>query len=314
MQLTEDIKNYYMGKVEELGDDKRFHFATRISAWQGDPKTYTMLKESRDYIAPPNTPLVVLLADILNTPQTGRRNAHELRQPFFAKYPKLYGAHLALFRVRHLKEVYGIDARKDLFISISKQELLGLRNKLLNDPEAIKYLSTFAVNFCFLLDRVILEEYDSLPIKRFIEIGSNYNLTDKNEMQLFIYLYTHCIIGESNFYTRDIPEERIPPFHEMLSQIELLIINNFNSINLDNKLEFLVCARICSYETSLSDKIYDECQHSVSDEGTFLIDKLNDNIQKSRSSFIKSEHRNILFIMSCSPYNPHSTLLTEFTE
>lgn len=310
MQLSDSVYQYYLDNKDRLSEDKRFHFATRTAAWLGHQESYDLLRASTQYIVQPDKPLEQVISDVFHTPQTGRRNAHELRQPYFEKYPTLYGAHLALFRVRHLKEVYGIDARPALFSVISQDELLELKDQLLADTDALKVLSTFAINFCYLLERVVLERADSPPIQHFLELGKTYDLSSKEQIQLLIYFYTHCIIGESNFYVRTIPEALLPYYQDMLRTIEPLIEQNFSDINLDNKLEFLVCARICHYDTSLFDTIYEECERSISTEGTFLIDKHNTNIQSDRNDFIKSEHRNVLFIMSAAPYAPHSTLIS----
>jgi hypothetical protein len=95
----------------------------------------------------------------------------------------------------------------------------------------------------------------------------------------------------------------------MLARLEQIITEYFPHISLDNKLEFLVCARICSYQTPLFERIYIECEASLSPEGIFLVDTLNDNRLAGTKTFAGSEHRNVLFIMSGSPYTPHNTLV-----
>lgn len=310
MNLSQSVYNYYLENKNLLSEDKLFHFGTRTAAWTGAEESYDILRSAREFIAPSSVPLENLLSAIYTAPQTGRRNAHELRAPFFEKYPALYGAHLTLFRVRHLKEVYGIDARKALFSVASKESLITLRDQLLNDHEALKVLSTFAINYCYLLNKVVLEEHDQIPLQTFLELGKTYDTESIEQIQLLIYFYTHCIIGETNFYVQRIPESTLPFYTQMLSELEPLIRNNFSKINLDNKLEFLVCARICDYDTDLYESIYEECENSVSEEGTFIIDVHNENIQADRNDFVKSEHRNVLFIMSTTPYTPHSTLVS----
>jgi len=309
MELAEAIYTYYLTNKLVMSDDKRFHFATRMAAWRGNPQAFDLLRECRDFIVHPEQPLETVIRDVFSTEQSGRRNAHELRQPFFDKYPALYGAHLALFRVRHLESVYGIDAREALYASISKDELIALKEALLADDEAMRVLSTFAINFCYLLDRVVLRDETSLPLDHFYDLGLAYDTSDKEQLQLLIYLYTHCIIGESNFYVRKINEEKLPIYQKMLEVLEPLIEAHFDEINLDNKLEFLVCARIMGWESRLPDRIYAECEQSISPEGTFIIDTHNHNIQSDRNDFIKSEHRNVLYIMSTTAYTPHSTLV-----
>jgi len=309
MDLADKIYSFYLENIALLSPDKRFHFATRISAWRGEPKAFELLRESYDFIVDPARPLEEVLQTIIDTPQSGTRNAHELRQPYFEKYPRLYGIHMALFRARHLISVYGIDSRKALYSCVSEDELLNLEKQLLSDDEALKILSTFALNYCYLVERVIRKREDTLPIEHFYELGKTYNVKDISQLQLLIYFYTHCIIGESNFYTREIPVDKLPIYKKMLEELEPLIEANFTTINLDNKLEFLVCSRICDFKSDLFDRIYDECERSVSDAGTFVIDVHNENIQESRNDFVSSEHRNVLYIMSTSTYTPHSTLV-----
>lgn len=310
MQLADDITAYYFAHTSLLSEAKRFHFATRTAAWLGTQDAFSLLHENKNYILEPGTSLKDTLAVIYHAPQTGRRNAHEARQPYFEKYPTLYGAHQVLFRVRHLKEVLGVDARQELYEIISKEELVELKEMLLTDIPALRALSTFAVNFCYLVDRVILEdEASSLP-EQFAAVGQTYEINSAEQRQLLIYLNTHCIIGESRFYTRHINNETLPLYTEMLKTIEPLIEEYFESTSLDSKLEFLVSAKICGYESALAQSIYDECQDSLSTRGTFLIDRHNSHAKSENESMSNAEHRNALFIMSATSYSPHSTLIS----
>jgi hypothetical protein len=309
MELANKVRQYYLNNSHLLDNDKLFHFASRIAAWQGRPEAFDILRKSYDFIVQPNRNLSDVISELVNIPQIGKRNAHELRQPFFNKYPKLYGAHLALFRVRHLKSIYGIDARQALFNTISKTDLVNLEQALMKDDEAIKVLSTFAVNYIYLFERIVNENEESFSIQHFYNIGKSYDTDNIQHLQLLIYLYTHCIIGESNFYTRTITTDKLTIYNQMLTDLERLINVHFERINLDNKLEFLVCARICNFPSELYKRIYDECKKSISPDGTFIIDTHNQNAQTRRNDFVSSEHRNVLFIMSASEYKPHSTLV-----
>jgi len=309
MELAEKIYEYYIKNKDLLDSDKLFHFGSRIAAWRGDLAAYDILHNSYDLIVQPNRQLDDVISEIVNKVQTGKSNAYELRKPFFEKYPKLYGAQLALFRVRHLETIYGIDARNALFNTISMDELEKLEQALLNDDEALKILSTYAINYCYVLERVIKKNEHSLPLEKFLEISKKYDTNQIKQIQLLIYFYTHCIIGESNFYSRNIKIEKLPIYRQMLEILEKLITKHFDKINLDNKLEFLVCARICRYDSKLFGRIYKECEKSVSPDGTFIIDRLNQNAQNERNNFVSSEHRNVLFIMSTTEYFPHSTLI-----
>lgn len=89
----------------------------------------------------------------------------------------------------------------------------------------------------------------------------------------------------------------------MLKISEEIIKKRYFEINIDNKVEFLVCARILDYKTDLSEIIYSECVNSLSDLGNYLIDRHNTYKDvKSKNSFIQSEHRNVLFLMVFKNY------------
>lgn len=305
MQLAQNILNYYFDHSAELPIDKQFHFATRIAAWLDDERANTLLKELRPAIIPPNQPLTKVFTELLGRAPSGMSNAHERRAPYFAKYPTLNGVHLALFRLRHLLAVYGIDARQDFFAVQSRESLNSLCNALLEDEDALRILSTFAVNTIYLTYGVALQRTD-YPTSRFLEAGTRgYDTDNMSDIQLLIYLYTHCIIGASNFYTQVIPDKDLPVYANMLERLEAVIGEHFDRINLDNKLEYLVCTRICDVPSMHADRIYAECEKSVSKDGMFIVDTHNQNGQTDRMTFEKSEHRNVLYIMSATPYTPH---------
>ena len=52
----------------------------------------------------------------------------------------------------------------------------------------------------------------------------------------------------------------------------------------------------------LESRIFDEAAQSVSSDGTYIIDRLNNNPQVTNVSLDKSEHRNVLFIMAGGPF------------
>lgn len=306
--FIDEIREYFYANIDTLDVSKQFHFASRLAAWEGDVRAYELLKRTKSFLLPDETAATkkVILKELLERTQTGKRNAHELRLPFFAKYPDLYGLELATFRVRHLKYIYGIDLTDDLFALYPKARIDVLKEQLLNDREGIKYLSTFAINFLYLTDIVLHNTKPHFDIQPLYELGLTYNLQDIDQIQLLLYLYTHCIISETNFYLAAVHENTLPTYTRMLAYAETVIRDNFARISLDNKLEFLVAARICGYITDIDGVIYDECRHSLSPEGTFIIDRHNLNIRPELQSFKKAEHRNTLLIMSQTKFSPYS--------
>src|SRR5690606_26153383 len=108
----------------------------------------------------------------------------------------------------------------------------------------------------YLVDYILFpNESDDTFVASVYKLGEDYDITEPEQIQLLIYLYTHCIIGEANFYSRNIAASRKPIYEVMLARLEITIRENFTSINLDNKLEYLVCCRILSVESSLFDPI-----------------------------------------------------------
>lgn len=310
MQLADDIQNYYFEHLAQLDSDKQFHFCTRLAAWRGDNRAVAFLEQYRTQILPitaTSTEMKHMLRGLMERHTTARANAANLRNVYFDAYPELRGICLALFRVRHLQAVYGIDTRTIFLDVMPESELLRIKQALLNDDDAMRILSTYAVNFLYLTERVILD-HDSpkaIDLVHIYNLGKGYDKSNSEHLRLLIYLYTHCIIGESNFYTRAIPEYAIGVYRDMLASLEVLIAEHFDDISLDNKLEFLVCCRICSYDSPLFDRIYKECDKSLSPNGTYLIDTLNMYAASSaKKTFAASEHRNVLYILSTSAYDP----------
>jgi hypothetical protein len=304
MELARNVRQYYLDHFDELPLDKQFHFAGRLSSWNNDPDCNDLMLRLKPHFLQPDQPVVEDLRTLIFHSSKPHTNSAEIRAPYFEKYPLLQGYMLALFRVRHLLYVYGYDARQQLLEVVSEKELHDLSRALVQDDHALRILSTFAINYLYLVELIL---YDSgavdIDIAKIYDLGSGYDTENKHELALMIYLYTHCIIAETNYYERPVRTEKLDVFRKMLERLEKLINKNYDDLSLDNKLEFLVCSRICGYETSISSRIYSECEKSVSTEGTFLVDTLNSSANNKRTSLASSEHRNVLFIMSTMPYS-----------
>ncbi|MDX2776533.1 hypothetical protein PV379_04170 [Streptomyces caniscabiei] len=308
MHLANIIADYYKNHFSELSTEKQFHFATRLSAWNQDAFCLGVLEQRTDITHGGDMQAIKTdLKALLINPPTAKINAAKSRERYFVKYPDLRGRMLALFRVRHLLVHYAIDARPVLLELCPLKELTDLSAALMNDELAVKTLSTYAINYIYLVHSILFEK-DTAPSKiaeLAYEAGNSYDLSSPEQIQLLIYLYTHCIIGETNFYVREIARHTTT-YHAMLERLEAVIQDSYDVINLDNKLEFLVCCRIMGHATNLFEKIDRECRASLSPEGTFVIDTHNSYKQSNKTSFNDSEHRNVLLVMSASPY-PHSS-------
>jgi hypothetical protein len=305
LSFIDQVRTYYFNHFSELDAGHQFHFASRLASWSPDPDALSLLKGLReDFITPPSFPThQAHLASLIEAKQTGRRVAHDLRHPYFERYPDLFGVEKALFRVRHLKYVYGVDMSKDFYEVYSKEKLQDLKSRLAKDPDALRILSTFAVN-TFFVSTAAVGDPSPLTPDDWYEIGLHYNESIPEHIQLLIYLYTHTIIGAANFYAQHVPQDDIPVYEKMLKKLESVIDTHFNDISLDNKLEFLVAARIIAFHSGLDERIYKEAAASMSREGDFLIERHNTNLRPDRQTFPKAEHRSVLLLLSNRNYDP----------
>jgi hypothetical protein len=301
MNLAETVKQHYFARFSELPTDKQFHFASRLAAWQNDALAISKLKQLAAYMVPDESDLKMALQKILDE-KSGRPYAYELRRPYFQKYPQLFGIHNAMFRVRHLKEFYGVDARNELVSLVGKEVLSDLYHKLCRDEPAIRTLSRFAIDYIYLYE-IMFEKSRGFDSERLLEIASGYDSGSVEQTHLQIYLYTHAVIADSNFYARNVPEERLELYRTLLRELESLL-DKLPGIKFDNRFEFLVAARICGFDSRLPDEINRDARQSLDATDSFIIDRLNGPTDVYLNSFAGSEHRNVLYIMSQSAYQP----------
>jgi hypothetical protein len=300
MDLAQSIKQYYFGQFSELPAEKQFHFASRIAAWESDEQAVKHLKNLQGFMTNDGD-IKGALQDILAAP-IGNVYGKKLRKTYFDKYPGLYGIHNAFFRLRHLKEVYGIDCMADFLELVPLHELKSLYDSLGKDIEAFRILSRFAVDYIFLYE-ILFDIKDRLDPEAILEISKGYDLCDTQQANLYVYLLTHCIIADSNFYIRNIASGRLDTYTKMLDQLDIFI-GTRRDIKLDAQFEVLVANRICMRFSSMAGTIDSRASKSLSSDGTYIIDELNEMTNPRLNSFTGSEHRNVLYIMSRSNFQP----------
>lgn len=305
MDLAQEIKQYYFDNADSLPRAKRFHFASRIAGWEGDKRALRLLAELRPYMYPSENNKELLSKILTGTP--GNIYTKNLRLRYFNKYPQLFGIHNALFRVRHLKQVYGIDISQTLIDLVGDKTLEELYDGLIRDPGAMRVLSRFAIDYIYLYE-ILFEKTERLDPGVIKKVADGYELDDDVQRHLLIYLYTHAIIADTNFYARVIPKDRLEIYRAMLGQIESIVSGS--KIKFDNKFEFLVACRICKLDSPLFQEVYDKVASSLNPDGCFIFDPLVGDMETKLNSFVGSEHRNVLFVMGSSPFNPHPTLVS----
>lgn len=307
MTASQSIKQYYFENSAILPNDKKFHLASRLASWDNDQEAYKLLQNLRGYMLP-NEDSTQAIKEIIKikTPII-KPYGYDLRKRYFDKYPNLFSIHNAFFRVRHLKEIYGVDSRDILLQTVNQPEVKYVYDSLCNDLEAIKILSRFAVDYIYLYE-FLFDDSNRFDPQNIYELKDYYDSADITHLHLLISLFTHSIIAETNFYIKQVPTERLEVYRAMLNELESLIRTSKN-IKLDNLFEFLVTCRICGLDTEMSKEIWLKGENSMSPTGTYIIDPLNGSADTRLNSFAGSEHRNVLFIMSHSAYKPKPSLV-----
>lgn len=293
MDLTDSIRRYFFDNFDRLKPRRRFHFASRLAAWEGLQEATDKLGELKSFMVPLDHNR--MFSHLLNQP-LGLTYAQDRRRPYFQKYSSLHGLNLCLFQIRHLKEVYGIDLRDSFTRVVDIDDARDSACELLSDLEALRVLSSFAVNHLYLLDKLYGLEFDPAI---FLKIA-DYDESDDTQLNLTIYMLTHCLIAESNFYSDLIPANRLKVYASMIDILDSLISKQ-TGIKIDVKLEYLVASRICHRVSPFQERICAQLSRHLSPAG-YIIDVQG---APGINNLNTSEHRNVLFIMSQSAYSPH---------
>lgn len=301
--LSENILKYYWDNIDDLPNEKRFHFANRLYSWnQNSAAEKELDRQKNDFV---NDRGIGELLEV--TPDKNMSN-YNARLEYFNKYSLLYGLSLALFKIRHLLFIFRIDKRQELLNIVPIGEIKKLRDELLADDNAIMTLSTHAVNYDYLVSDILFPDaFDDKPdVEQYLGLYSKFQLDNPEQIRMLFYLWTHCIIADSNFYNKQVNSARLASYHKMLNVLDKLAQTNTENMSLDTKIEFLVCCQLCGFSPKSKRLILNECAKSISPDGIFLID-IHNIFAGKKNSFAASEHRNVLFIMTQTDREPSST-------
>lgn len=300
MKLADNIRRYFFANFDKLPQNRQFHFASRLAAWEGSKEATDKLRELKPLILP--TDADQMFKDLLNYP-LGPIYADQYRRKYFQKYPKLHGINMCLFQIRHLKEIYGLDLRHHFLNFVNHEELAQSANDILHDTPALKFLSSFAVNHIYLLQKLYGISTDLDP-ELFFKMHSKYDKANPAQFNLLVYLLTHCVIAESNYYSEGLPANKLEAYLQMMELLDRLVAGR-SDVKLDALLEYLVASRICGRVAPAQRRVHAQLSNQLSDDGTYIIDLQNYSSGIDINSLNVSEHRNALYIMSTSSFRPH---------
>lgn len=305
---SKTIKQYYDNNFDKLDFDAKFHYASRMYLWLGEKKYLKELTNLKSqFIGNNYKETRKLLKELKNSNNAGYVRQEDLRRKYLDKYENLSSYNRLLSKNLFIKTVYNEDISDHILELIKKDELVYLLKKMEKDHNAVAILSTYFVNYFYFSKFIFSQKkYNNKfvdPDFFFKIYKKEYNSKNKNEVELMIYLLTHVIICESDFYSKKINQENKPVLLKMICELEKLIEDKFGEISFDNKLEFLVCCKLLSYQSFLTEEIFNEVNSSVKGK-TYIEDIYNNNFNRSQDPFSRfAEHTNVLYIMASSDYS-----------
>lgn len=288
------VEDYFLKRIQFLSESRQIHLLSRIYLFKKTlPKKYLQISEN------------LLLKKTITIDECKEYEkklvkSFKINQNFRAetieKYPTLltYSKLMLYYLWRGNLFNKPLQNKRKL---LDKKRIVDLQNKLLSNPSDITIISTYAVNFLYLVKKFFPKHNRWNPEKLFelIKNENNPKIPDKQLAILKAYAITHIIICESDFYSKEIKNKK--RFLPMLKFVEELIKRNFFDLSLHIKLEFLLCCKLLNYNSNLEQIILSEIKHSKSDHGNYIIDKFNFYKTSIKKSLETSEHRNVLYLM-----------------
>lgn len=294
---------------------KAVHYASRMYLWTGEEQYRKMLDIAEaNYMGKTPVEVKTRLEKLFSGEgMDNNKIGVKARYDYYNKYPQLRPVNRLLFKSLFANTLYNRkDVAKQVKEFISDEEILRLFNDLIKDHQAIRVLSTFAVNFFYLVKAYFeynlkLSNLVLIDPKLFEDLVDEYDeheksgeITHRQKLRLQLYLLTHAIIGESKFYARRVSNSA---YKRLAMRAEQIVKDNYFSLPLDCKLELLVVCKLVGYHSHLQEVILNEAGHSLSPIGNFLIDTHNagrDAMLKNKVA--QAEHRSVLFIMASTPF------------
>lgn len=303
--LAKEIEREYFQNFNRLSQMSQYHLLNHLYLWNGHTESASQLPAFKSSFYGNSNLVRDRMTHLYDSaPKLPIKNAAELRLPYLKMYPSVRSSALVMLDALYANSLFGLDVRP-ILKEIMPANIDSVFHKLKNDYTATFYLSTYGVNFLYLYDKYFCRA-NTLKTEQILRVIATHELTSDQEFVLHCYYLTHTIINESSFYSQPLSETSVTQFREHLEIIDKCLLNSSmrDMLNLDCKLELLVCAKMCAVELTSKQAILSEAMSSVSADGTFLIDRHNKVGQYSHSDLDKSEHRNALFLMSQLEYDP----------
>lgn len=296
------VLDTYMQALPTISTRKQFHFLSRAYLWSKQPQYLELLnalheKWWKDFD--------VLATRIQRIPHAHEGGAYtrgkKYRREAHAQYPSIRLYNRFFFKLLFDQTIFQGTAHETYVSCVDETHLRTLRARLVEDDEAVCILSTPAVNFLTLSHHFFPQVGEWMPPAFYLKVGDSITLGEPtHDLDAHFYLYTHALIGFTHFYAHDIPAEIRPQCIALIERLEYFLATQYNNLSLDHKCEFLVCAKLLTYDTVWKSRIYDELFASCAPQGTHFINTLNTYAERGegKQSLTRMEHTNILALMA----------------
>jgi hypothetical protein len=298
--FSKNIYNTYKNSFDTLSLTKKFHFVTRLSLWTQDEWARGEIEKLKPSILGGSSlsDYREKLYKIEQTqPDYAHINAADARKPFLAKHPWLFGAELGLFHALHADVQYGIDLRSK---QPSLKHIEDNLDDLIKNPEALAMLSTYLVDIFYLYHRFVQKDNTPLIPLPTIDLALHIPKDFDEKTRLQIYLLTHIIIGETLFYSRAVPDAHHDYYKDILSTLNTLANQHWESLTIDSKLEIALCSILLSQANSpIITKAIQEADSNFDSNLGFIVDPKKPH----KNNLEWAEHRNVLYLMVTQKLN-----------
>jgi RimK family alpha-L-glutamate ligase len=299
-ERSELVREYYEHFGKYMSVSEQIHFWTRRFWWTKNDKDKENLLGLEDrYVGKGDEGVRERVANLVKYAEGDLRAMIEKeqteRRKAYAVYPRVMVINYLLFYWFVCRSVYGREVRNLTEEVLGDGEIKDLRERVMNDRENLRGLATGGVNFLYLSSEYL--NLTNPKLEWLVEVSGRLasKPTNLEELRPWFYSLTHMIIGESLFYTRKIQEDK-RIIEKILQIIEGQIEDHFFGVSLDMKMEFLVCCRLVGYESFLKKMIMNEAEKSLSPNGNYLVDTLNDWKNRHTHKMTQAEHRNVLYL------------------
>lgn len=298
------VFNYYMFSYPYLHRES-FHFASRLYLWSQKPEFKTLIDQftkNHDLFDLESGRIEERIKSSLfdepvyKTDKVSKKR--QLRRELKNKYPMLKKYSEVMTTYFFAKVLYNFDITELVQKYIKTSDLQELFDVVKNDKEVIATTTTTCVNFLYFTKFYLKSLGISLELngKYFLDIAKEKLVeNNKSTLDTKIYLLTHTLLGESEFYSKKMNLEDWSK--EILDYLEQAISENYFNCKLDMKLEFLVCAKLYNFQSKLENIILNEADNSLGQMGNYLLDQDTKNDKRVGENVYYAEHRSVLYLM-----------------